>query len=132
MGSSSLTRDQTQAPCVGSVESEPLDHQGSPSFLKHFEKKILYSTFIYSFPSAFHFFMLIQVPTLFIIFLPEECSFNISHKTSLVVMKSFSFYLSGNLFMSSSFLKEQFTQVEYSWLSGFLNIPSHSSGLQFS
>ena len=27
---SSLTRDQTQAPCIGSVESQPLDHQGSP------------------------------------------------------------------------------------------------------
>ena len=30
MGSSSLTRDRTQDPCVGSVESQPLDHQGSP------------------------------------------------------------------------------------------------------
>ena len=34
--SSSLTRDRTQAPCIGSTESCPLDHQGSPSqyFLK--------------------------------------------------------------------------------------------------
>ena len=30
-GSSSLTRDQTWAPCIGSTESYPLDHQGSPS-----------------------------------------------------------------------------------------------------
>ena len=77
-------------------------------------------------------FCLIFVLLSILSFQLEECSFNISHKTSLVVMKSFSFYLSGNLFMSSSFLKEQFTQVEYSWLSGFLNILSHSSGLQFS
>ena len=27
---SSLTRDQTHAPCVGSTESQPLDRQGSP------------------------------------------------------------------------------------------------------
>ena len=27
---SSLMRDQTFAPCIGSVESGPLDHQGSP------------------------------------------------------------------------------------------------------
>ena len=35
MGSSSPTRDGTQAPCIGSTESQPLDHQGSPpeSFL---------------------------------------------------------------------------------------------------
>ena len=30
MGSSSLTRDGTQAPCIGSVESYTLRHQGSP------------------------------------------------------------------------------------------------------
>ena len=30
VGSSSPTRDATQAPCIGSVESYPLDHQGSP------------------------------------------------------------------------------------------------------
>ena len=30
VGSSSLTRDQTWAPCIGSAESYPLDHQGSP------------------------------------------------------------------------------------------------------
>lgn len=28
--SSSLTRDQTQDPCIGNMESQPLDHQGSP------------------------------------------------------------------------------------------------------
>ena len=27
---SSLTRDRTQAACTGSVDSQPLDHQGSP------------------------------------------------------------------------------------------------------
>ena len=31
MGSSSLTRDGTQAPCIGNTESWPLDHQGSPN-----------------------------------------------------------------------------------------------------
>ena len=30
VGSSSLTRDRTWAPCTGSSESQPLDHQGSP------------------------------------------------------------------------------------------------------
>ena len=29
-GATSLTRDQTLAPCTGRVESQPLDHQGSP------------------------------------------------------------------------------------------------------
>ena len=29
VGSSSLTRDETWAPCIGSVESQPLDHQRS-------------------------------------------------------------------------------------------------------
>ncbi|XP_061031157.1 DNA repair protein RAD51 homolog 3 isoform X2 [Eubalaena glacialis] len=29
-GSSSPTRDRTQTPCIGSTESYPLDHQGSP------------------------------------------------------------------------------------------------------
>ena len=31
VGSSSLTRDWTWAPCIGSAESYPLHHQGSPS-----------------------------------------------------------------------------------------------------
>ena len=30
VGSSSLTGNLTQAPCLGSVESYPLHHQGSP------------------------------------------------------------------------------------------------------
>ena len=30
VGSSSLTRDQIWIPCLGTVESQPLDHQGSP------------------------------------------------------------------------------------------------------
>ena len=36
VGSSSLTRDQTCAPCIGSSESQPLDQQGRPylAFLK--------------------------------------------------------------------------------------------------
>ena len=33
-GSSSPTREWTQAPCIGNAESYPLDHQGSPSILK--------------------------------------------------------------------------------------------------
>ena len=32
-GSSSLTTDRTRAPCTGSTESYPLDHQGSPYML---------------------------------------------------------------------------------------------------
>ena len=31
VGSSSLTRHQTWAPCIRSAESQPLDHQGSPN-----------------------------------------------------------------------------------------------------
>ena len=34
VGSSSLTRDRTQAPCIGSMESYPLCHQGSPLWMK--------------------------------------------------------------------------------------------------
>ena len=30
VGSSSLTRDRTRAPCTGGTDPEPLDHQGSP------------------------------------------------------------------------------------------------------
>ena len=33
MGSSSLTRGLTWAPCSGSVESKPLDHQRNPTFI---------------------------------------------------------------------------------------------------
>ena len=40
VGYSSPTRDQTWAPCIGSMESEPLDHQGSPQIqlLKRWSK----------------------------------------------------------------------------------------------
>ena len=39
MGSSSLTRDLTRAPCIGSVEAEPLVPQGSPeSSLSSFQR----------------------------------------------------------------------------------------------
>ena len=45
VGSSLLTRDQTQAPGTGIAESEPLDHQGSPrlfhlTFTKPFAVKL--------------------------------------------------------------------------------------------
>ena len=33
VGSGSLTRDLTWAPCFGTMESQPLDHQGSPCLL---------------------------------------------------------------------------------------------------
>ena len=33
VGSSSLTRDGTWVPCIGSSESKLLDHQGSPTSL---------------------------------------------------------------------------------------------------
>ena len=33
VGPSSLTRDRTLAPCIGSVESYPLHHQGSPYYV---------------------------------------------------------------------------------------------------
>ena len=56
-------RDQTQEPCTGSVESQPLDHQGSPSrklFCKaflintgrnFFFKLILFFLFLFLWPS---------------------------------------------------------------------------------
>ena len=37
MGSSFLTRDWTQVPCIGRAGSQPLDHQGSPSTLVYKE-----------------------------------------------------------------------------------------------
>ena len=45
VGSSLLTRDQTQVPGTGTAESEPLDHQGSPrlfhlTFTKPFAVKL--------------------------------------------------------------------------------------------
>ena len=42
--SSSPTRDWTRAPCIGSTESYPLDHQGSPGFV--FIKKSYCPVFI--------------------------------------------------------------------------------------
>ena len=39
VGSGSLSRDRSQGPCFGSAESQPLDHQGSPSsFFKKCKK----------------------------------------------------------------------------------------------
>ena len=35
VGSSSYTRDGTWATCIGSAESWPLDHRGSPHFYFH-------------------------------------------------------------------------------------------------
>ena len=40
VGSCSLTRDPTQTSCIGSTESYPLDHQGSPTSL-HFYRSFL-------------------------------------------------------------------------------------------
>ena len=37
-GSSFLGRDRTQAPCIGSTEAYPLDHQGSPKTCRLFKK----------------------------------------------------------------------------------------------
>ena len=34
VGSCSPTRDGTQAPCIGSMESQPLDYQGSPGHIE--------------------------------------------------------------------------------------------------
>ena len=34
VGSSSLTGDRTQTPCIGRAESQPLDHQGCPNIFK--------------------------------------------------------------------------------------------------
>ena len=36
VGSSSLPRDQTRGPCIGSTEPQPLDHQGSPAPIFNF------------------------------------------------------------------------------------------------
>ena len=69
---------------------------------KHFENKTLYSTFIYSFSNALHFFMLIQLPILFIIFLPEEFSFNINVYARSAVSK-FCFCLYEKVFFFLTF-----------------------------
>ena len=45
VGSSSLTKDRTLAPCIGSAESYPLRHQGSPNnpFLKSDQDDVVQS-----------------------------------------------------------------------------------------
>ena len=50
VGPSSPTRDRTQAPCIGSVASYPLDHQGSPQASVFFFKLI--NLFLYLFLAA--------------------------------------------------------------------------------
>ena len=40
-GSSSPTRDWTRAPCIGSAESYPLDHQGRPPSWSLFKRQIV-------------------------------------------------------------------------------------------
>ena len=47
VGSSSLTRYRTQAPCIGSVESYPLCHQGSPPSLRFYCKQVSLLYFTY-------------------------------------------------------------------------------------
>ena len=49
VGSGSLTRDQTWAPCIGNEESYPLHHQGCPS-LSYFIKLFIYGCVGSSFP----------------------------------------------------------------------------------
>ena len=46
VGFSSPTRDQTQAPCIGSSESYPLDHQGSPLICMISDKSALILIFV--------------------------------------------------------------------------------------
>ena len=51
VGSSSLIRDRTPAPCTGSAESYPLDHQGSPCvmfWIAHISDIIWYLSFSWS------------------------------------------------------------------------------------
>ena len=45
-GSCSLTRDRTWAPCIGSVASQPLDHQGSPRRSILLTNFLLYNTIL--------------------------------------------------------------------------------------
>ena len=40
----SQTRDRTPLPCIGSRESYPLDHQGSPCDYRSFQYSVLYHT----------------------------------------------------------------------------------------
>ena len=43
--SNSLTRNRTQAPCIGTAESQPLDHQGSPSSFNFNERRLGHTHF---------------------------------------------------------------------------------------
>ena len=53
-GSSSLTRDQTQASCAGSVESQSLDHQGSLCTVKFkYEQHFIFHTLLLLHHQAF-------------------------------------------------------------------------------
>ena len=40
-GSSSPTRDRTWVPCIGNMESYPVDHQGSPHLVCLIKKKLI-------------------------------------------------------------------------------------------
>ena len=52
MGTSSLTKDQSWALCIGSVGSQPLDHQGTPPLLsyQHRHMNLLPSNLLHSHP----------------------------------------------------------------------------------
>ena len=52
VGSSFLTRDQTQAPGIGSPESQPLDHQGSPCPLDSMPSSPLGTTGVQTTPTS--------------------------------------------------------------------------------
>ena len=45
LSSNSLTRNRTQAPCIGTAESQPLDHQGSPSSFNFNERRLGHTHF---------------------------------------------------------------------------------------
>ena len=52
VGPSSLTRDGTQAPCIGSSESYPLRHQGSPSYLCYLIPPTIFGLLCFSFSNS--------------------------------------------------------------------------------
>ena len=62
MGSSSLTKDWTWAPCIGTTESHPLDHQGSP------KSPLFFNFLIYSFRVSWCTYKHIWISFLFISF----------------------------------------------------------------
>ena len=106
VGSSSPTRDQTQAPCIGSAESYPLDHQGIPSFtlythIYHF----WHSSFlpIYSINIKYHFLSV------------QRAFFRISYREGLLAMNSLCFCLSGKISISVFILKGYYFWIYYSW-----------------